>query len=301
MRVKPTVHLHFNRRREWRYVFARWTWRGVIYTVAVFLAAVSLMPFIWSISTSLKQGHDVLSIPPKLIPNPIFWQNYRTLFTDFGGSLPFGRWVVNTVLLTGVNIFGEILFAAIAGFGFARFRFPGRNVMFVTMLATAIVPGMVQLLPQYKMFFQWGWTGTYLPLIVPRWFGGMFLVFLFRQYFVTIPRSLDESATIDGASYLDVFFRIMLPLTKPMLATAAILVYMSNWNSFFAPFIYLQKMEQYTLAVGLRFISESQYDIVSKEPLLSAYALTMAAPVIVIFFMFQRYFVQGIQLSASKE
>lgn len=172
--------------------------------------------------------------------------------------------------------------------------------MLVLMLSAAVVPGMVRLLPQYMMFARWGWTNTNLPLIIPNWPGGTFLTFMFMQYYGTIPRDLDESAMIDGANYFAIFFRIIMPLSRPILSTAALLVFLSNWNKFLEPFIYLQSVEKYTLAVGLRFLETGQYQGVQKEPLLAAYAVLMALPLIMIFFVFQRHFVQGIQLSASK-
>ncbi|MCC7353819.1 MAG: carbohydrate ABC transporter permease [Anaerolineae bacterium] len=287
--------------RDWRYLTVRWTWRGLVYLCAIFIALVSVFPFLWTISTSLKVGQDVLTIPPKLIPNPMSWQNYVAVWKGFGGFLPFPRWLFNSTWLTSLNIVGELFFTAIAGFGFARFPFRLRNAMFVAMLATAIVPGMVRLLPRYMMFASWHWTNTYLPLIFPQWFGGMYLTFLFRQYFATIPRSLDESALVDGASYLDIFLRIILPLSRPVLATAAILAFMANWNNFLSPFIFLHSLEKYTLAVGLQFMKLSAHSGASKEPMLAAYSLIMAAPVVLTFFLFQRYLVQGIQLSAAKE
>ncbi len=297
--------LHLRRssghKRDWQYRLQRSSWRGAIYLAALTITVLSLLPLIWTLSTSLKQGRQVLSIPPKLIPDPIFFQNYVSVWQGFGGTLPFQRWLFNSIGLTTANIFGEILFGAIAGYGFARFRFRGRNAMFIAMLGSAIVPGFVRWLPQYMMFARWGWTNTYLPLILPNWFGGVFLTFLFRQYIITIPRSLDESALVDGASYLQIFLWIILPLSKPILATAAVLVYISNWNDFFGPFIYLHTVEKYTLAVGMQYMRGSAYSGATKEPLIAAYALIMAAPVILVFFLFQRYFIQGIQLSASKE
>jgi multiple sugar transport system permease protein len=243
----------------------------------------------------------VNSIPPKLIPDPVFSQNYINVFKGFGGLLPFGTWVKNSIFLSSVNVVGEILFSAIAGFGFSRFRFRLRRLMFVLMMSTIVVPGMVKMLPQYMMFSRWGWTNSYLPLTIPNWFGGMFLTFFFYQYFSTIPLSLDESAKLDGANSLDIFFRIILPLSKPIIATAVVLTFMFNWNSFFGPFIYLNDINKYTLAVGLKYFRDSAYTSISKEPLIAAYAIIMATPVVIIFFAFQRYFVQGIQLSASKE
>jgi multiple sugar transport system permease protein len=150
------------------------------------------------------------------------------------------------------------------------------------------------------MFSRWGWTNTYLPLLIPNWLGGTFLTFLFMQYFATIPMDLDESAKIDGASYVGIFFRIIMPLSRPIISTAALLVFLSSWNNFMGPFIYLHEVKKYTLAVGLRFLETSQYQGVQKEPLLAAYSVLMAAPLVLLFFLFQRHFVQGIQLSVSK-
>jgi multiple sugar transport system permease protein len=289
------------KRRPSRYVFLKSSWRTAIYLAAFAIMAVSVLPFLWTLSTSFKQGWQVMEIPPRLLPDTLFLQNYRSVFEGFGGLLPVGNWLRNSVFLSVVNIFGEVLFAAVAGYGFARFRFRGRNLMFIAMLASAVVPQMVRLLPQYLLFAKVGWTNTYAPLILPNWFGGVFLTFLFRQHFVTIPRDLDDAARVDGASNLKIFTSIMLPLSKPVLATAAILVFFHNWNDFIGPFIYLHSQEKYTLAVGLRFIQASGYTGSNKEPLLAAYAMLMALPLITVFFAFQRYFVRDLQLSASKE
>jgi multiple sugar transport system permease protein len=300
MATQASVRSSVKTQRQWRVLAPQLAGRSVLYVVAILIAIVSIFPLIWTVSTSVKTGFNVMTIPPRLIPQPLFWQNYISVLTGFSGQLPFDLWFRNSVFLAGANIFGEILFAAIGGYGFARFRFRLRRPMLVVMLSAAVVPGMVRMLPQYMMFSRWGWTNTYLPLIIPNWLGGTFLTFLFMQYFATIPRELDESAMIDGASYIDIFFRIIMPLSRPILSTAALLVFLSNWNNFLGPFIYLHSVEKYTLAVGLRFLETSQYSGVQKEPLLAAYSVLMALPLITIFFVFQRHFVQGIQLSASK-
>ncbi|MCC7355311.1 MAG: carbohydrate ABC transporter permease [Anaerolineae bacterium] len=297
--TQTTIYL--SRRRQWRFIFIKQAWRAATYSVALLIAVSSLFPLLWTLSTSLKEGGQLFSIPPQLIPDPIFVQNYVAVWKGFGGVFPFQLWLRNSIFLTVVNIIGETFFAAVAGFGFARFRFRLRNIMFIIMLSNAIVPGFIKMLPQYMMFNSWHWTNTYLPLIIPNWFGGMFLTFLFRQYFVTIPRDLDQSAKIDGATNMDIFLRIILPLSRPLLATAMVMVYMYNWNNFFGPFIYLHQMPKYTLAVGMQYMRGTAYSGVQKEPLIAAYAILMAVPVIIVFFIFQRYFVQGIQLSASKE
>jgi multiple sugar transport system permease protein len=284
-----------------RYAIKRKIGISIVYLIASVIVVVSILPFLWTLSTSLKTGSDVSSIPPKLIPNPVYFQNYINVFKGFGGTLPFASWVQNSIVLTLVNVVGEIVFAAITAFGFSRFRFRLRKVFFIVMLSSAVLPGMVRMLPVYMMFSRMGWTNTYLPLTLPNWFGGMFLTLLFYQYFCTIPMSLDESAKLDGANSLDIFVRIILPLSKPILATAAVLTFMFNWNNFLGPFIYLNDIDKYTLSVGMKYFRDSAYSGMSKQALLAAYAMIMAVPVIIIFFIFQRYFVQGIQLSASKE
>jgi multiple sugar transport system permease protein len=288
-------------KRPWRYILGRKISRVIIYLIAVAIAVVSIIPFIWTISTSFKSGGQIMAIPPQLIPNPPVLTNFTSVFQGFGGVLPFGTWVINSIELSALNIFGEIFFSAIAGFGFARFRFRARKVMFILMLSGSVVPGMVKMLPMYMMFSSMKWTDSYLPLILPNWFGGMFLTFLFYQYFCTIPKSLDESAKLDGANELDIFLKIILPLSKPILATAGVMVFMFNWNNFLGPFIYIHSVSKYTLAVGLQYMRATAYTGISKEPLLAAYALLMSIPVIIVFFIFQRYFVQGIQLSVAKE
>ncbi len=164
-----------------------------------------------------------------------------------------------------------------------------------------MLPWVVRIVPTYLLFFRLGWINTYLPMILPHWFGGAFLTFFMRQYFVTIPKDLDDAAEIDGAGSVQIFFKIMLPLAKPAIATAAILVFNHNWNMFFEPLIYLHDINKFVLAVGLRWYQIQGFTGGAKEPLLSAFALIMSAPTILLFFTAQRYFVQGIRLSASKE
>jgi multiple sugar transport system permease protein len=289
------------KRRNWQARLLGIPLRTALYLSAIFIAGLSLIPVIWTLSTSLKLPGGATSYPPEWFTQPFYWQNYTSVLSGYGGLLPFKNWLVNTLTICAFNIFGEVFFGAVAGYGFARFRFKLRETFMLAMFANAIVPGMIKMLPQYLMFAHWHWIDTYLPLIIPNWFGGMFLTFLFRQYFLTIPRSLDESAMIDGASRLQIFWSIILPLSRPILATAAVMVYMFNWDNFLGPYIYITTLKKYTLAVGLQFFRQAQYSGDTKQPLLAAYTVIMAAPVVIAFFLFQRYFVQGIQLSASKE
>jgi multiple sugar transport system permease protein len=210
------------------------------------------------------------------------------------------NWFKNSVLLTGVNIVGQIFFAATAAYGFARFRFRLRKLMFVLLMTSMVVPSIVKLLPQYMMFNSWGWTNSYLPLTIPTWFGGAFMTFLFYQFFLTIPRSLEESAMLDGANTLDIFFRIILPLSKPILATAVWITFFLNWNNFFEPYIYLHTPDKFTMAIVMGHMRPSAAGP-NLSPFLAAYSMVYALPAVILFFFLQKYFVQGIQLSIAKE
>ena len=290
------------RRHTWRYYAGHVGERTIIYSIAAFFALFAAIPMIWTISTSLKSGADqVLAMPPQWIPNPIHWENYISIWKGWAGVMPFQRWLANTVQLTLLNVFGEIFFSACAGYGFARFRFRGRQLLFTIMLSGMFLPWAVKVVPTYVIFARLHWTDGYLPLILPAWFGGAYLTFLFRQYFVTIPKELDESAKLDGAGSLRILWSIILPLSRPIIATAAILVFMSNWNNWLGPMIYLRSLNKLTLAVGMRWFQLQGYTGVNKEPALAAYSLMMALPVIMVFFVAQRYFVQGIRMTVSKE
>lgn len=302
MSTRATTPVVAKRRHSWQYFVAHGSERAMIYLVAVIFAVFAAVPFIWTVSTSLKSGADqVMAIPPQWIPNPLHWENYISIWKGTGGVFPFQRWLRNTVELTTWNLFGEIFFSACAGYGFARFRFHGRQLLFTLMLSGMLLPWATRVVPTYVIFARLHWTDTYLPLILPHWFGGAYLTFLFRQYFVTIPREMDESAKIDGAGSLRILWSIIIPLSRPIMATAAILVFMSNWNNWLGPLIYLRSLNKLTLAVGMRWFQLQGYSGANKEPAMAAYSLMMALPVIVVFFIAQRYFVQGMRISVSKE
>ncbi len=277
--------------------------RIVLYTLAVAIAVTSVAPFLWTISTALKDGLQVISYPPKWIPNPAYPQHFLDVIRmEFmPGQKLFIRWFGNTVFVSVVATLGEVLSCAAAGYGFARFRFKGREPLFMLMMASTLLPWVVRIVPLYMMFSKLKWIDTYYPLTVPYFFGGVTFTFLFRQYFTTIPKHLDDAAKIDGASSMGIFFRIILPLSRPIFATAGILAFLSNWNRFLEPLIFLSRSDLFVLGVGLRWFQLQGTTGGSKEPWMASYALLMAIPVLIIFFFCQRYLVQGIALSASKE
>ena len=257
----------------------------------IVFSVVMAMPFLWMLSTSLKAEYQVLLYPPRWIPSPIQWQNFGDVFV----KAPFVVWFGNTLLITGVSLVGTLFTASLVAYGFSRIQFWGRNFLFILLLSTMMLPDVVTLIPTFILFSRLGWVDTFLPLIVPFFFGGTpFYIFLIRQYLTTIPFDLEEAAFIDGASTFTVFWRIILPLAKPVLGTVGLFSFLSNWNDFMRPMIYLNSPEKKTLAVGLRYF-QSQWG--TEWALMMAAATIMIVPVLIVFFFTQRYFVKGIALS----
>lgn len=272
--------------------------RALLYVLAVVFGALLMVPFAWAIDGSLKPETEIRLLPPELIPSKWMFSNYpETWHTTL-----FSQWAQNTVFVVVLATVGAVFSAALAGYAFARFRFPGRQVMFAITLATLMLPQEVTLIPSYLLFFKLGWLNTYLPLIIPSWFGGgAFLIFLFRQFFMSIPLDLDDAAKIDGASYFQILGWIILPLSRPVLATAGILTLIGNWNSFLFPLIILNDAAKFTLSIGLRYFAVSpSADSKPTDHLLLAGSIMMTIPIIIIFFFGQRYFVRGVVMSGVK-
>lgn len=253
-----------------------------------------LMPFFWLVSTSFKMTGRELIMPPQWIPDPIVLDNYHKAVT----RLPFLLYLRNTLIITVTATFFGVLTASLAGYSFARLRFPGRSVLFSLCLAALMLPSIVTLIPEFILFRQLGLMDTFWPLILPPSLGGgAFAVFLFRQYALTIPHDLDEAARVDGADAFRIWWTIMLPLAKPVLATLAVLAFIQHWNDFLRPIIYLHSLELRTLTIGLRsFLGE----FTTAWNLLMAASTLMIMPILALFFLAQRYFVQGIVMSGIK-
>jgi multiple sugar transport system permease protein len=268
----------------------RLLYQTAMQVMLVACSVVMLIPFVWLLSTSLKIRGTEFTFPPVWIPRPAVWKNYYTAFFDSG--LPFPRFLLNTAIITGASMVGTLFSASLAGFGFARMRFPGRDKLFLLVLSTLMLPEIVTQIPSYLLFRLFGWIDTFLPLIVPTFLGGSaFNIFLFRQFFMSIPYELDEAARIDGASTLQIYLRVILPLSKPVLSTVAIFTFLGSWNSFMGPLIYLNSLENMTLAVGLRAFQGLRG---TEWNLMMAAAAIMMIPVLIVFFVAQRYFIQGI-------
>jgi multiple sugar transport system permease protein len=258
-------------------------------------AFVVLIPIFWMLSTSLKDEGDVFIIPIQWIPKPILWHNYPEALV----FQPFWTYFSNSVYVALFTVVGSVLTASMVAFAFARLRAPGRDLLFIILLATLMLPGEVTLVPIYLLFRNLDWLDTYRPLIVPSWFGGSaFYIFLLRQFFLTLPTELDDAAKIDGANFFVIYWRILLPLARPALASVAIFAFFSNWNNFQAPLIYLNTIEKYTIPVGLRlYLSTIQN---SHWNYLMAATLVSILPPLLIFFVAQRYFVEGAVLTGLK-
>jgi multiple sugar transport system permease protein len=257
-------------------------------------------PLFYVVSGSLQTWQELQSYVPHLLPRVPQWHNYL----DVNRVHPFLRWMLNSFLIIGLAVPGELITALVCAYGFSRFEFRGREVWFIIMLGTMMVPFQVLLIPQYLLFHRLGWVNTYVPLILPAWLGGSpFAVFLLRQFIMSIPRDLDEAALIDGAGTLSILFRVLLPLMTPAMTTLAILSFLSHWNAFMGPLVYLQKYETYTAAVGLRFFQTAMQGGYFPEPrdhLLMAASAMMAAPAILVFVLAQRHFVQGVVMTGIK-
>lgn len=253
-------------------------------------AVVYLLPLLWMFTTSLKSSQGVLSFPPQFFPSEFNWKNYP----DGWGALPFTRFTVNTVLVTALSVLGTLVSCTLPAYAFARLRARGRGVLFTATLATMMIPAEVLLVPQFVMFSKLGMVNTLWPLFLPAWFGTAFYIFLFRQFFLTIPRELDDAARIDGASDLRILWSIILPLSKPPLVAVTVFAFVANWNNIIGPIIYLRSMDKYTLAVGLKLF---QGQHVTDYNHMMAVSLLTIAPIVVVFLLVQRAFVRGVALS----
>jgi multiple sugar transport system permease protein len=250
-----------------------------------------VLPFLWMVGTSLKPDDQLFRESP--VPIPPRWLNY----VDAINAFPFLLYTFNTVVITVLCIAGAVLSSAVAGYAFGRLRWPGRNMFFVILLATLMVPPQITMIPVFLLFRELGWYNTILPLTVPAFFGGAFFIFLMRQFFRTLPKDLEEAALLDGCGHYRTFWSIMLPQTKPALAAVGLFTFIGTWNDFMTPLIYLSEDRKYTLALGLQaFLTEN----LTEWNLLMAASTLALLPLLVVFFLGQRYFVEGITLTGTK-
>ncbi|GAA1824880.1 carbohydrate ABC transporter permease [Microlunatus capsulatus] len=275
------------RRRPARGRLGRWS-LVVVLSLGCF---VVLLPVVWMVLTSLKTSDQVFVNPPLWLFTPQ-WHNYVEVLT----LVPFQRYILNTATIVGFVVLGTLLSCSFCAYGFARLRAPGRNAIFFVLMATLMLPTTVTLVPTYIVFNNLGWLNTFKPLILPAFFGSAFFVFLFRQFFLGIPKELEEAARIDGAGYLRIWWTIFMPLSWPVIATVSVFTFVGAYNDFFGPVIYLSEESKYTIAVALSYFSGSPR--IGPQMHLTMAATTIAAlPSVVVFLLAQRQFVRGITVS----
>jgi multiple sugar transport system permease protein len=271
----------------------------ITYLLLALGAAVVLVPFWWMVKTSLTAQTRLFEFPPQLFPDPVVWRNYIEAWNALPVS--FTRFTANTIFITVLAMTAEILTCSLVAYGFARFRFPGRNFLFILMLSTMMLPGVVTLVPTFILWRELRLIDTYDPMTLGAWFAwGPSYIFLLRQFFLTLPKEIEEAARIDGANTFQIFWHIMLPLVRPALLAIAVLSFIGNWNNFMGPLIYLNSGEKYPLIMALKFFEQS----LSKEAPLFHYMMAMTTmmsfPLLMLYFFMQRTLIEGITAGAVK-
>lgn len=266
--------------------------RVLLYIVLILIAVIMVVPFLWMLSTSLKTQYDAVKIPPVWIPNPPQWENYVKLFTE----QPMFQFMLNTIKIVFFVVLGQLFFSSLAAYSFARISFKGRNVVFFFYIATLMVPGQVTMIPTYLMFAKAGLTDNHLALILPAFFSA-FGVFLLRQFFMSLPRELEEAAEIDGCNPFMTYWRIMLPLVVPAMLTLGVFTLMNTWNDYMGPLIYLSSPEKYTMTLGIAYfkgVYTTQWNLVMAGSIVSV------VPILIAYLCAQKYFIEGIAFSGVK-
>jgi ABC-type glycerol-3-phosphate transport system permease component len=263
------------------------------YVALIGLSATFLAPLIWMLSTSLKTGPQAVATPPVWIPQPVVWGNYPDALTRINFPIA----LRNSLFYAIPAVVGTVISCSLVAYGFARIRWPGRDIVFLILLATMMLPTQVTFIPLYVTFSKLGWIGTYLPLLIPTFLGNPFFIFLLRQFFRSIPDELSDAARIDGASELRILWQIIVPLSWPALITVGLFTFIDKWGDFFGPLIYLRNPELYPLSIALQSFQSSHK---TEWPLVMAAAAVIALPLVVIYFLAQKKFVEGITFSGLK-
>jgi multiple sugar transport system permease protein len=274
---------------------SEWLSQLIGYLILLLGAVVILIPFAWMISTSLKQKIAIYVFPPKWIPDPIMWENYKRALTVF----PFELYTWNSLQIVSLVMIGTLFSCSFASYGFSRLRAPGRDFIFIVLLSTMMLPAAVTMVPLYLFFNNLNWIDTFLPLIVPSFFGSAFFIFLMRQFYLGIPREIEDAANIDGCNAYSTYLRIMLPLTKPVLATIAVFTFIGTWNDFMGPLIYLTSEEKRTIALGLSYFQGSGRSTPELHLLMAA-TIYSIIPCVLLFFFSQKLFVKGLVFTGVK-
>jgi multiple sugar transport system permease protein len=276
--------------------------RIMVHVLLIAICSCAIVPFAWMVGTSLKTADAANMTPPQWIPHPVQWHNYIDVLRT--GTTNFLLWTRNTLIICLLGVCGTTISSALVAYGFCKIEFRGRGVLFAIMLSTMMVPFPVTMVSLFSIFRWLGdhsgmqWIGTFKPLWVPMWFGSAFNIFLLRQFFITIPSDLSEAARIDGCSELGIFFRIIVPLSRPALSVVALFAFMGLWNDFLGPLLYLHRPEQFTLALGLQNFQQQHGG--TPWHLLMAASTLVILPVLLLFFLAQKTFIEGIATTGLK-
>jgi multiple sugar transport system permease protein len=268
--------------------------RVLLYILFIGLTLTTLTPFLWMLTTSFKEYREVFIYPPRLLPSHFTTEAYRKIFT----FIPFARQFLNSVIVTSLVLIGQLICCSLAGYSFARLEFPGRDIIFLLYLGTLMIPGYVTLIPTYILVRFLGWINTLYALFVPGLFGGAFGTFLLRQFFLTIPKELEDAAKIDGCGYFRIYSTIMLPQITPALATLGVFTFMGSWNDFFWPLVVINSEDKKTITVGIATLTRGFH--ATDWTALMAGATLSVLPVIIVFLFAQKYFTEGIVLTGIK-
>jgi multiple sugar transport system permease protein len=287
--------------KEWQAEVRRRTWQRLVrlaevasvYLILIVVGLFFILPFLWMVSGSLKSGDETFAVPPRLLPQVWLWSNYPQAMT----FVPFARYFMNSLVICIGTVTGTLLSCSLVAYSLSRIRWFGQTAVFALVLASMMLPSQVTMIPLFVFFRKIGWVGTFAPLIVPSFFGSAFFIFLIRQFFLTIPEELLDAARIDGASHLAIYARIIVPLSLPVLSTVGLFTFLSAWNDFLGPLIYLTKENMWTIAIGLRGF-QSQHGWMWQ--LLMAAAVVFTAPSVLLYLLTQRTFVRGIVTTGLK-
>jgi multiple sugar transport system permease protein len=258
------------------------------------IGGLFLFPFYWLVSTALKPDDQIFQMPPAWYPHPAQWQNFPKALTD----IPFLLYTFNTLKVCTCQVLGTVIASSLVAYSLAKVKWPGRSLIFYSLIATMILPSQVTMIPTFIIFKHLGWIGTMLPLTVPPFFGGAFSIFLLRQFFLTIPNELSDAARLDGASEFQIYWRIVMPLARTGLVTVGLFAFIGAWNDFLGPLLYLNDERSYTLSIGLqKFVGQHG----AEWGKLMAASTLMALPIVLIFFFAQKVFIKGVILTGGKE
>lgn len=263
------------------------------YLVLAIITIVLMVPFYWMVATALRSPDEILKLPPSWIPNPITFDNFPRVFQE----VPFARFISNSFILVFWNVIGQIFATTMVAYGFSRFRFPGRNALFLILMATLMIPNTITLVPQFILFAKMGLINSYLPLILPAFAGSPYLIFLMRQYMLTIPLELDEAAMLDGANRFQTLWHVLMPLMVPALVLVTVFTFVDVWNDFLRPLVYLNDPAKFTVSIGLAFFQGTKF---TAWDMLMAGSLMVMLPPAILFFFTQKRLMGGISMTAIK-